>query len=71
EDKRSLFEGFTHDASAIPTAFFPQWKPRFARDRARIHAHTWWQHHFRGTDGARVVKDVKGRIEQEGPLKSS
>jgi len=71
EDKRSLFEGFTHDASAIPTAFFPQWKPRFARDRARIHAHAWWQHHFRGTDGARVVKDVKGRIEREGPLKSS
>ncbi|HEX4844658.1 MAG TPA: crosslink repair DNA glycosylase YcaQ family protein [Geothrix sp.] len=71
EDKRSLFEGFTHDASAIPTAFFPQWKPRFERDRARIHAHAWWQHHFRGTDGARVVRDVKARIEHEGPLKSS
>lgn len=71
EDKRSLFEGFTHDASAIPTAFFPQWKPRFERDRARIHAHAWWQHHFRDTDGARVVADVKARIEREGPLKSS
>ena len=33
EDKRSLFEGFTHDASAIPTAWFPHWKPRFERDR--------------------------------------
>jgi uncharacterized protein YcaQ len=71
EDRRSLFEGFTHDASAIPTAFFPHWKPRFARDRERIHAHAWWQHHFRGTDGARVVQDVKARIEREGPLKSS
>lgn len=71
EGKRSLFEGFTHDASAIPTAFFPQWKPRFERDRARIHAHAWWQHHFRDTDGARVVADVKARIEREGPLKSS
>lgn len=71
EDKRSLFEGFTHDASAIPTAWFPQWKPRFDRDRARIHAHAWWQHHFRGTDGARVVAGVKARIECEGPLKSS
>ena len=71
EGKRSLFEGFTHDASAIPTAWFAHWKPRFERDRARIHAHAWWQYHFRGTDGAQVVKDVKARIQSEGPLRSS
>nr|MBP7617697.1 YcaQ family DNA glycosylase [Geothrix sp.] len=71
EQKRSLFEGFTHDASAIPTAHFQHWKPRFVRDRQRIHTHAWWQHHFRGTDGAKVVAGVKARIEQEGPLKSS
>ena len=71
EGKRSLFEGFTHDASAIPTAYFQHWKPRFARDRERIHAHAWWQHHFRGTDGAQVVGGVRARIEREGPLKSS
>lgn len=71
ETKGHLFEHWTHDASVIPTAWFPHWKPRFARDRERIHVHAWWQYHFRGTDGARVVKDVKARIEQEGPLKSS
>ena len=71
EDQRSLFEGFTHDASAIPTALFPHWKPRFLRDRARLQAHAWWQHHFRGTDGAQVIKAVKARITAEGPLKSS
>ncbi len=71
EGKRSHFEGFTHDASAIPTAFFHHWKPRFERDRARIQAHAWWQYHFRGTDGAQVVRDVKTRIKREGPLKSS
>ncbi len=71
EGERSLFEGFTHDASAIPTAWLPHWKPRFERDRARIQAHAWWQHHFRGTDPARVVADVKARIAAEGPLKSS
>lgn len=71
EEKRSLFEAFTHDASAVPTAFFPHWKPRFERDRARIHAHAWWQHHFRGTDGTKVVASVKARIEREGPLRSS
>ena len=71
EDKRSLFEGFTHDASAIPTTWFPHWQPRFRRDRARLQAHAWWQHHFRGTDGAQVVKTVKARITEEGPLKSA
>ncbi|MBI1752913.1 MAG: YcaQ family DNA glycosylase [Acidobacteria bacterium] len=71
EEKQSLFEGFTHDASVIPTAFFAHWKPRFLRDRARIQAHAWWQHHFRDTDGAQVVRDVKARVEKEGPLKSS
>jgi len=71
EDKRSLFEGFTHDASAIPTAFYPHWKPRFLRDRERLGTHAWWQHHFRGTDGAGEVAAVKARIEREGPLKSA
>jgi hypothetical protein len=36
-----------------------------------MQAHAWWQHHFRGTDGAQVVKDVKARITREGPLKSA
>jgi uncharacterized protein YcaQ len=71
EDKRSLFEGFTHDASAIPTAWFHHWKPRFARDRERIQGHAWWQHHFRDTDGPQVVQGVKSRIALEGPLKSA
>jgi uncharacterized protein YcaQ len=71
ESKRSLFEAFTHDASAIPTAHFPHWKPRFQRDRERLLAHAWWQHHFRGTDGDQVVAGVKRRITEEGPLRSS
>lgn len=71
EQKGSLFEAFTHDASLVPTAWFPHWKPRFTRDRERMQAHAWWQHHFRGTEGGRVVADVKTRIEREGALKSS
>ncbi len=71
EEKLSLFEHWTHDASLIPTAWFPHWKPRFDRDRARLQAHAWWQHHFRGTEGAQVVAAVKARIAAEGPLKSS
>ena len=71
EDRQDLFEGFTHDASAIPTAWYPHWQPRFQRDRGRLQGHAWWQHHFRGTDAAQVVAAVRDRIAQEGPLKSS
>jgi uncharacterized protein YcaQ len=71
EKRRSLFEHWTHDASAIPTAWLPYWKPRFARDRERIPLHSWWKHHFRGTDGPQIVRDVKARIVREGALRSS
>ncbi len=33
---RTHFEHWTHDAAVIPAAFFPHWKLRFARDRARL-----------------------------------
>lgn len=71
EKERFLFEGFTHDASAIPTTWYPHWKPRFRRDTERIRAHAWWQYHFRGTDAEQVVRDVKARVVAEGPLRSA
>ncbi|MEM9010953.1 MAG: crosslink repair DNA glycosylase YcaQ family protein [Pseudomonadota bacterium] len=36
ERDRTLFEHWTHDAAVIPTAFFPYWRLRFARDRVRL-----------------------------------
>lgn len=33
---RATFEHWTHDAAVIPVGFFPQWRLRFARDRARL-----------------------------------
>lgn len=71
ESRRSLFEHWTHDASIIPTAWFPHWRPRFERDRQRMRAHAWWQHHFRDTDGQKVIRAVKARIRAEGPLRSA
>lgn len=71
ERERFLFEGFTHDASAIPAAFYPHWKPRFREDAARIRGQAWWQHHFRGTDAAQVIAAVKARVAAEGPLRSA
>ncbi|MDE3246953.1 MAG: winged helix DNA-binding domain-containing protein, partial [Acidobacteriota bacterium] len=46
EKDRSLFEHWTHDASAIPVEWFPHWKPRFRRDMARLQGNAWWQYHF-------------------------
>jgi len=36
EDERSLFEHWTHDAAVIPTAFYPYWRHRFAREEALL-----------------------------------
>ena len=36
ERERALFENWTHDASIIPSRFFPHWKLRFAREEQRL-----------------------------------
>ncbi len=71
EKDRSLFEHWTHDASAIPVEWFPHWKPRFRNDKSRLQGNAWWQYHFRGMDGDKVVAQVLERITSEGPLKSA
>ncbi|MEL6947058.1 MAG: crosslink repair DNA glycosylase YcaQ family protein, partial [Pseudomonadota bacterium] len=38
ETDRSLFEHWTHDASFIPTIFYPYWKHRFERQKAKNRA---------------------------------
>lgn len=41
ERDRTLFEQWTHDAAIIPTAFYPHWHLRFARNAAAMRAR--WQ----------------------------
>lgn len=68
--ERFLFEHWTHDASAIPTAFYPHWRHRFARDAVRLRENRWW----RGLLGERcdeVLEHVRSRISREGPLRSA
>jgi uncharacterized protein YcaQ len=36
EADRALFENWTHDASIIPSSFFPYWRPRFRREAERL-----------------------------------
>jgi uncharacterized protein YcaQ len=65
EKERGLFENWTHDASAIPTRWFPYWRVRFARYRG--HNRKWWQERL-GGDPERMLGQVLARIEKEGPL---
>lgn len=66
EQERSLFENWTHDASIIPSAFFPYWRHRFAREKASLRQR--WKRHFAtehfDDDIARVVE----RITRDGPV---
>jgi len=69
EQDRSLFEHWTHCASAIPTKWFAHWKPRFARAREYIRKNPNWQRYL-GERPDEVVDRVRRRIAQEGPLRS-
>ncbi len=67
ERDRRLFEHWTHDASAIPTIWYPYWKVRFERYRRRVLEHPWWRERV-GPDPERVVDHVRERIAREGAL---
>lgn len=68
EKDGDLFENWTHDASIIPSAFFPYWRHRFAREKKRLHLR--WKDHFgkEGFDGD--LDRVLDRIAKDGPMMS-
>ena len=70
ERDRRLFEHWTHDASAIPTVWYPYWKPRFERYRRRVLEHPWWLERV-GPDPERVFDHVlrphRARGAADGP----
>ncbi len=70
EKNRTLFESWTHDASAIPSEWFGYWRLRFKRFRARRMEGSWWEERFEG-DREQTLKFVVDRITSEGPMKSS
>lgn len=67
---RKLFEHWTHDASIIPTAWWPHWKRRFDRYAKREHSKAWWRQRI-GDDPQAVLDHVIERITDEGPLRSA
>jgi len=67
EKDGALFEHWTHDASVIPSAFFPYWKHRFAR-RELVLRERWRKWHGEGFDAA--FEETLQRITETGPTMS-
>lgn len=67
ERDRSLFEHWTHDASVIPTAFYPVWRRKFRREAARLREkyRRWHGPDFEAETGPLI--DLIGR---EGPVRA-
>ncbi|WP_224815474.1 winged helix-turn-helix domain-containing protein [Hasllibacter sp. MH4015] len=54
---RATFEHWTHDASIVPIQFFPMWRMRFERDRARLHGK--WRDWHGGSFHAEIDKVLR------------
>ncbi|MBL4906799.1 MAG: YcaQ family DNA glycosylase [Sneathiella sp.] len=64
EKDRCLFEHWTHDASVIPTDFYPFWRHRFARKQASLRER-WRKSRKEGFE--EILADILERITQKGP----
>lgn len=67
-EQRRLFEQWTHDAALIPQRFLPYWKRRGQRYREKKQA---WTVTRLGPNPETMLAEVRGRVEQHGPLTSS
>ena len=67
ERHRAFFENWTHDASIIPTEFFPYWKLRFRREAESLAAkwNRWQRHGFEER-----FEEVLDRIREGGSCMS-
>jgi uncharacterized protein YcaQ len=66
ESDKALFEHWTHDACLIPIEFYPYWHERFKAAQKKL-KHGAWKTRL-GPHGPKIIKNVKQRIEKEGPL---
>lgn len=62
--ERKAFEHFTHDASVLPMAFYPNWRRQFDRMRRKIEGGQWAKFMPPERECTAILK----RIEKEGPL---
>ena len=68
--QRRLFEHWTHDASAIPLEWYPHWRLRYPKSRARYLASPWWRERV-GDQVEPLLALVLERVRAEGPLRSA
>ncbi|SDR27966.1 crosslink repair DNA glycosylase YcaQ family protein [Pseudovibrio sp. Tun.PSC04-5.I4] len=68
ENDRSLFEHWTHDASIIPTEFFPHWHYRFKQSSESLH--TRWKV-WHSPDYQAKLNNILKHIEENGPAGTS
>lgn len=67
ERDQALFENWTHDASFIPSCFYPYWQHKFEREEAALKKKfTNWQ----GDGFIDHLDSLLERIEKTGPLMS-
>ncbi len=75
EDDRRLFEHWTHDASIIPSEFYPHWQGRFARREAQLRER-WRKIRPKGRLKGKtiafedVLDQVRVHVSQNGPTLS-
>lgn len=67
ETERSLFEHWTHDASIIPTEFYPYWQHRFSRLEARYKG-KWQKWHKNGFET--MLDDIHDHVRRTGQVMS-
>ena len=65
ERKAALFENWTHDASIIPTRFYPYWMCRFAKERETLRER--WRK-WRAGDYEAMLDQVLDHVRTEGPV---
>jgi uncharacterized protein YcaQ len=65
EREAALFENWTHDASVIPTRFYPYWMRRFEREREALRVR-WRDWHSAGFEAK--LDDVLAHVRAEGPV---
>lgn len=67
ERERSLFEHWTHDASVIPTAFYPVWRRKFRREAAVLRER---YRRWHGPDFEAETGPLLDTIAENGPVRA-
>jgi uncharacterized protein YcaQ len=65
EKDGALFENWTHDASVIPSAFFPYWRHRFEREGQRLRER--WKGHFETEGFDDDLARIRAHVATNGP----